>query len=76
MWWLGSELGSSSHYYWGCWCARCGWDRNPAYLTRARGRGDDSQNYRHSASMKYSPIRHWERGDRMAPLTQHSPSTH
>eukprot|EP00965_Chrysotila_dentata_P064043 2120780-Pleurochrysis_carterae.AAC.1 len=32
----------------------------------------DSQNFRHSASETYSPIiRHWESGDRMAPLTQH-----
>eukprot|EP00965_Chrysotila_dentata_P245659 6206696-Pleurochrysis_carterae.AAC.1 len=31
-------------------------------------------NCRHSASVTYSPICHWESGGRMAPLTQHSPS--
>eukprot|EP00965_Chrysotila_dentata_P177537 5864710-Pleurochrysis_carterae.AAC.3 len=31
--------------------------------------------FRHSASVTYSPICHWESGDRMAPLTQHSSSS-
>eukprot|EP00965_Chrysotila_dentata_P227276 6195902-Pleurochrysis_carterae.AAC.1 len=39
-------------------------------LQRAR------QNFRHFASVAYNPIRHWESGDRMAPLIQHSPSIH
>eukprot|EP00965_Chrysotila_dentata_P254903 6212031-Pleurochrysis_carterae.AAC.8 len=34
------------------------------------------QNFRHSASVTYCPIRHWESGDKMAPLTHHSPSIH
>eukprot|EP00965_Chrysotila_dentata_P202450 6181133-Pleurochrysis_carterae.AAC.2 len=34
-----------------------------------------SQNFRYSVNVTYFPIRHWESGDRMAPLTQHSPST-
>eukprot|EP00965_Chrysotila_dentata_P062483 2070287-Pleurochrysis_carterae.AAC.1 len=38
--------------------ARGGWDRNPAYWIRARGRGDDLQNFCHSANVAYSPIRH------------------
>eukprot|EP00965_Chrysotila_dentata_P143595 4744647-Pleurochrysis_carterae.AAC.1 len=33
----------------------------------------DSQNFRHSASATYSPIRYWESGDRMATLIQHGP---
>eukprot|EP00965_Chrysotila_dentata_P064089 2121919-Pleurochrysis_carterae.AAC.1 len=38
--------------------------------------GIDLQNFRHSASVAYSPICHWESGDRMAPLIQHSVSIH
>eukprot|EP00965_Chrysotila_dentata_P258237 6213153-Pleurochrysis_carterae.AAC.2 len=34
----------------------------------------DSQNFRQPANMTYSPICHWESGDRMAPLIRHSPS--
>eukprot|EP00965_Chrysotila_dentata_P085236 2812733-Pleurochrysis_carterae.AAC.1 len=36
----------------------------------------DSQNFRHAANVAYSPICHWESGDRMAPLIRHSPSIH
>eukprot|EP00965_Chrysotila_dentata_P258931 6213397-Pleurochrysis_carterae.AAC.1 len=32
----------------------------------------DSQNFRQSANVTYCPMRHWESGDRMAPLTRHS----
>eukprot|EP00965_Chrysotila_dentata_P196700 6177745-Pleurochrysis_carterae.AAC.1 len=56
--------------------ARGGWNQNLAYWIRARGRGDDLQNFRRSAKVTYSPIRHWESSHRMAPLSQHSPSTH
>eukprot|EP00965_Chrysotila_dentata_P228129 6196421-Pleurochrysis_carterae.AAC.2 len=35
-----------------------------------------AMNFRHYASVTYSPVRHWESGERMAPLTQHSPSIH
>eukprot|EP00965_Chrysotila_dentata_P257468 6212896-Pleurochrysis_carterae.AAC.1 len=45
-------------------------------LVLGGGRSDGSQNFRHSASVTYSPIRHWESGDRVAPLIQHSPSIH
>eukprot|EP00965_Chrysotila_dentata_P062007 2054691-Pleurochrysis_carterae.AAC.1 len=38
--------------------------------------GYDSQNLRHSASVTYSPVRHWESGDRMVPLIRHSPFIH
>eukprot|EP00965_Chrysotila_dentata_P200755 6180155-Pleurochrysis_carterae.AAC.1 len=44
--------------------ARRGWDRNPADWIRARGRGDDLQNFLHSASVTYSSICHRESGDR------------
>eukprot|EP00965_Chrysotila_dentata_P101572 3353553-Pleurochrysis_carterae.AAC.1 len=33
-------------------------------------------NFRHSASVTYSPIHNWESGDRMVPLIRHSPSIH
>eukprot|EP00965_Chrysotila_dentata_P210707 6186046-Pleurochrysis_carterae.AAC.1 len=36
----------------------------------------DLQNFRHSASVAYSPIRHWESGDRMVLFIRHSPSIH
>eukprot|EP00965_Chrysotila_dentata_P227354 6195963-Pleurochrysis_carterae.AAC.2 len=52
--------------------ARGGWDWNPAYWIR----GGDLQNFRPSASVTYSPIRHWESGDRTALLTRHSPFIH
>eukprot|EP00965_Chrysotila_dentata_P187273 6172021-Pleurochrysis_carterae.AAC.1 len=42
-----------------------------------RWKATDSQNFSHSsASVTYCPIRHWGSGNRMALLTQHSPSTH
>eukprot|EP00965_Chrysotila_dentata_P041814 1387056-Pleurochrysis_carterae.AAC.1 len=50
-------------YSFGAVGARGGWDRNPAYRFRARGRGEDSQRFRYSANVTYCPIRHWESGD-------------
>eukprot|EP00965_Chrysotila_dentata_P193418 6175752-Pleurochrysis_carterae.AAC.2 len=54
------------------WC-QCG---PPSHRPRTLPRRIDSQNFPISASVTYGPIRHWESGDRMASLTQHSPSTH
>eukprot|EP00965_Chrysotila_dentata_P048967 1625202-Pleurochrysis_carterae.AAC.2 len=34
----------------------------------------DSQNFRHSASVKYGLIRYWESGDRMSLRIRHSPA--
>eukprot|EP00965_Chrysotila_dentata_P098141 3245064-Pleurochrysis_carterae.AAC.1 len=50
--------------------------RGPAEVEHFACDDCDSQNFRHSASVPYCPIRHWESGDRMTPLTQHSPSTY
>eukprot|EP00965_Chrysotila_dentata_P124085 4101252-Pleurochrysis_carterae.AAC.1 len=35
----------------------------------------DSHIFRYSVNVTYCLIRHWESGDRMVPLIQHSPST-
>eukprot|EP00965_Chrysotila_dentata_P240921 6203993-Pleurochrysis_carterae.AAC.6 len=46
----------------------------PGKVDSCMGRGDDSQNKRYSAILAmYCPIRGWESGDSMVPLT-HCPS--